>query len=59
MRVDYNKELDYFEVIRKMLVLKSFIEHTSTDDYNRLPLSIKQAIEFVYDYADGERNENE
>jgi len=53
MRVDYNKELDYFEVIRKMLVLKSFIEHTSADDYNRLPLSIKQAIEFVYDYADG------
>ena len=56
MRTEYKEELDWMKLLHRTKKVKKFINHLTANDYNRLPLSIKQAIEFIYDYT-GEAKE--
>lgn len=46
MRENFNDNLNHIELITRTNPIKNL----SADDYNKLPMSIKQAIEFIYDF---------
>lgn len=46
MRENYKEDFNHIEVITRTNPIKNL----SAGDYNKLPVSIKQAIEFIYDF---------
>jgi len=48
MRDDYKENLNYIGVITRTNPIKNL----SVEDYNSLPISIKQAIEFIFDFLE-------
>ncbi len=52
MRENYREDLNHIELITRTNPIKNL----SADDYNKLPVSIKQAIEFIYDAISGDKN---
>jgi len=55
MRKDYREDLTLWEAKERVDNILLFIgQILSTNDYNRLPISIKQAIEFIFDYVKGD-----
>lgn len=53
MRENYNDNLNHIQVITRTNPIKNL----SADDYNKLPISIKQAIEFIYDFIEPKKKE--